>query len=159
MVFYPRVFRLFSSAIWTFKLIMNMITSTRYHIQWNGAPLSKVRPSRGVHQGDPLSPYLFIHYLEHLSRLLEEVVWDKKIHPIGFRGQIRISHLFFANDIFLFTKAKVNACQNLWSILHTFCNASSQIISTHKSRIWFSPTTPRRTKTLISSIFDVPTMT
>jgi len=75
--------------------------------------MSKVRPSRGVHQGDPLSLYLFILCLERLSRLLEEAVRDKKIHPIGFRGQIRISHLFFANDIFLFTKAKVNACQNL----------------------------------------------
>ena len=136
---------------------MNMITSTRYHIQWNGAPMSKVRPSRSVHQGDPLSLYLFILCLECLSRLLEEVVRDKKIHPIGFRGQIRISHLFFANDNFLFTKAKVNACQNLWSILHTFCNTSDQIISTHKSHIWFSPTTPRRTKTLIFGIFDIPT--
>ena len=71
--------------------------------------MSKVRPSRSVHQGDPLSLYLFILCLECLSRLLEEVVRDKKIHPIGFRGQIRISHLFFANDNFLFTKAKVNA--------------------------------------------------
>ena len=110
MVFYPGVFRLFSSAIWAFKLIMNMITSTRYHIQWNGTPLPKVRPSRGVHQGDPLSPYLFILCLERLSSLLEEAVRDKIIHPIGFRGQIRISHFFFANDLFLFTKAKVNAC-------------------------------------------------
>ena len=34
------------------KLIMNMITSTRYRIQWNGASLPEVRSSRGVRQGD-----------------------------------------------------------------------------------------------------------
>ena len=95
------------------KLIMNMIRSTKYHIQWNGVPLPEVSPSRGVRQGDPLSPYLFILCLERLSRLLEEAVRDKRVHPIGFRGQVRISHLFFADNIFLFTKAKVSNCQNL----------------------------------------------
>lgn len=91
--------------------------------------------------------------------LLEEAVRNRKIHPIGFRGQICISHLFFANDIFLFTKAKLIYCQNLRIILQKFCLSSSQIISTHKSRIWFSPTTPWRTKALIARIFDIPTMT
>ena len=88
---------------------MNMI-STRYSIQWNGFPLLEVIPSRGLRQGDPLSPYLFILCLKHLSILLEEVVRDNMIHPIVFRGQIWISHLFFADDIFLFTKAKLMDC-------------------------------------------------
>ena len=55
-------------------LIMNMISSTRFHILWNGMPLLEVVPSRGVRQGDPLSPYLFILCLERLSLKLEEVV-------------------------------------------------------------------------------------
>lgn len=88
-------------------LIMNMIASTRYQIQWNGVPHLKVIPSKGVCQGDPLSPYLFIMCLERLSILLEEAIQDKTIHPIGFRGQVQITHLFFMDDISLFTKAKV----------------------------------------------------
>lgn len=67
-------------------LIMNTISSTCYHIQWNGVPLSEVIPGRGVHQGDPLSAYLFILCLECLSILLEKAVQDKTIHPIGFKG-------------------------------------------------------------------------
>ena len=127
-------------------LIMNMISSTHFHIQWNGAPLSEVIPSREVHQGDPLSPYLFILCLERLSIMLEEVVRDRLIHPIGFRGQLCISHLFFVDDIFLFTKAKVRDCQNLSCILRKFYQCSGQIMSTHKSRIWLSPNTSWRTK-------------
>ena len=80
------------------QLIMNMLSSTGFHIMWNGTPLPAIVPSREVRQGDPLSPYLFILFLERLSTLLEVAVQDKAIHLVTFRGQIKISHLFFADD-------------------------------------------------------------
>ena len=141
------------------NLIMNMISSTCINIMWNGTPLSTIIPSRGIYQGDPISLYLFILCLERLSILQEEAVQDKTIHPVTFRGKIKISHLFFADDIFLFLKAKIIECQNLKNILQIFCKCFGQIICTQKSRLWFSPNTSRRTKELIASIFDIPTTT
>ena len=73
------------------------------------------------------------------------------------RGQIKILHLFFADDILLFSKAKIAECQNLKTILQNFCSCSGQIISTQKSHLWFSPNTARRTKELIAGIFYIPT--
>ena len=122
-------------------LIMNMISSTRFHILWNGMPLLKVVPSRGVRQGDSLSLYLFILCLERLSLKLEEAVWDKLLHPISFCGRVRLSHLFFTDDIFLFTRAKAKDCTKLSHILQEFCAASGQLVSIAKSRLWFSPNT------------------
>ena len=65
---------------------MNMLSSTRFHIMWNGTPLLAIVPSRGICQGDPSSPYLFILCLERLSILLEEAAQDRDIHPVTFRG-------------------------------------------------------------------------
>ena len=141
------------------RLIMNMISLTCFNIMWNGTPLSTIIPSGGICQGDLISPYLFILCLERLSILLEEVVRDKTIHSVNFTGQIKISHLFFADDIFLFLKAKIIECQNLKNILQIFCKCSGQIISTQKSRLSFSPNTSKQTKELIASIFDIPSTT
>ena len=68
------------------QLIMNMLSSTRFHIMWNGTPLPAIVSSKGIRQGDPLSPYLFILCLERLSILLEEAIQDRAIHPVTFRG-------------------------------------------------------------------------
>ena len=139
-------------------LIMNMISSTRFHILWNGMPLSEVVPSQVVQQGDPLSPYLFILCLERLSLKLEESVRDKLLHPISFRRQVGLLHLFFIDDIFLFTHAKAKDCTKLSHILQQFCAASRQLVSVTKSRLWFSPNTPRHCKEQVTSILGVPTM-
>ena len=107
--------------------IMNMISSTQFHILWNGSPLPKVVLSRGIRQGDPLSSYLFILCLEWLSIKLDEAVYGKLIHPINFRARVHLSHLFFTNDIFLFTKATARDCKNLCRLLLNFvsCPANS----------------------------------
>ena len=137
---------------------MNMISSTRFHILWNGSPLPEVVPSRGLRQGDPFSPYLFILCLERLSIKLNEAIRDKVIHPISFKGQVRLSHLFFVDDIFLFTRANVRDCKNLGGILLDFYEISSQLMSISKSKVWFSPRTPRRTKDQLAGILGLPTM-
>ena len=88
---------------------MNMIRSSKFNIVWNRGSLLEIIPSGGIRQGDPLSPYIFILCLEHLSIMFEEATRNRKIVPFTFRGQIHILHFFFffffLDDIFLFTRA------------------------------------------------------
>ena len=125
-------------------------------MEWDPSP-GGCAQSR-LRQGDPLSPYLFILCLERLSIKLEEAMRDKIIHPIKFRERVHLSHLFFADDIFLFTKAKPRDCRNLRNILQTFCDSSGQVISVSKLKLWFSPSTPQHVKDQVARIFGIPTI-
>ena len=56
------------------KLIMNCVRSSSLSILWNGSKLEPFTPTRGMRQGDPLSPYLFVLCMEKLSLLINQKV-------------------------------------------------------------------------------------
>ena len=62
------------------RVIMSCVTSTKVSILLNGGKLEAFNPSRGLRQGDPLSLYIFILYMEYLGYLIEkkcmEGVWN-----------------------------------------------------------------------------------
>lgn len=53
-------------------LMMECITTVSYYFLLNGEPLDIIRPTRGIRQGDPLSPYLFLLHTEGLHGLLSK---------------------------------------------------------------------------------------
>ncbi|MED6174317.1 hypothetical protein PIB30_118852 [Stylosanthes scabra] len=87
------------------RLIMNCVKAFWLSILWNGDKLDGIHPRRGLRQGDPMSPYLFVICMEMLAcfinRQVQEGVWD----PVAVsRGGPRISHLMFVDDLLLFVK-------------------------------------------------------
>jgi len=94
-------------------LVIRCISSVSYQILINGQPSKPISPERGLRQGDPFSPYLFILCADVLSGLLskEEL---KKIHGIQVaRKAPIISHLLFADDSLLFARANVVAAETI----------------------------------------------
>jgi hypothetical protein len=57
------------------KLIMMCVTSAQYAVLVNGSPCGNITPSRGIRQGDPISPYLFLICAEALSSMLYSSKW------------------------------------------------------------------------------------
>ena len=54
------------------QIIMSCISFTNISILVNGGMLDAFEPSRGIRQGDPLSPYIFILCMEYLSHLIKQ---------------------------------------------------------------------------------------
>lgn len=122
------------------EVIMSCISSVSTSILLNGGKIEPILPSKGIRQDDPLSPYLFILYMDYLGQLIHENCKENCWNPVKTsRSGPTFSHLFFANDLVLFTKANQANCDTMREVLDKFCDQSRQTINVAKSRVYFSP--------------------
>jgi hypothetical protein len=114
--------------------IMLCIETVDYFVNVNGHMVGPVVPGRGLRQGDPLSPYLFIICAEGLSALIKQAEYRGELHGAKIcKNAPIISHLMFADDCFLFFKATVTEATILKNILAVYELASGQAINLQKS--------------------------
>lgn len=118
---------------------MACVTSVSYSFLVNGSPQGKVLPSRGLRQGDPLSPFLFILCSEVLSGLCVKAKLAGSLPGIKVaRRSPSVNHLLFADDTMFFCKANLSNCSALSRILNRYESASGQSINVSKSAVTFS---------------------
>ncbi|KAK9927793.1 hypothetical protein M0R45_024959 [Rubus argutus] len=115
------------------KWIGGCLQSANFSIMINGRPRGKFSASRGLRQGDPLSPFLFTLVVDVLSRLLEKAKETKIIEGLVVgRERVEVSHLQFADDtIFLASGCEQSWC-NLLSIIECFGSMSGMKINKAK---------------------------
>lgn len=84
---------------WWVQLILKCVTSVKYHIVHGARVMGLVIPSRGLRQGDPLSPYLLILCAEGLSALIRKYENQQFIQGVQVcHNAPKINHLLFADD-------------------------------------------------------------
>lgn len=129
------------------KLLMSFISTTSTLVLFNGGNLEPFYPSRGMQQGGPLSPYIFILCMEALGKMVEEKSREKVWKPIKTsRNGIAFSHLLFVDDLMFFAKANATNCSTIRDLLDEFCSKSRQMVSETKSRVFFSPNVDKDTR-------------
>ncbi|XP_058749172.1 uncharacterized protein LOC131622119 [Vicia villosa] len=132
------LYRLGFAENWV-RWMMMCVTSVNYSVLVNADNVGPIQPGRGLRQGDPLSPYLFILITEGLSALIRGVVARGDIHGVQIcRGAPSVSHLLFTDDCFLFCRANITEVHNIMEILNLYVAASGQDINLFKFEVFFS---------------------
>ncbi|KAL6143754.1 hypothetical protein ACLB2K_054449 [Fragaria x ananassa] len=126
-------------AIEWVNLIMTTLNTVSYSFMVNGEVCGFLKPKRGIRQGDPLSPYLFILCGEGLSSLIQQFVRNQWITGMQIAPTApTLHHLLFADDSLFFSKATEEECQQYQNILYTYEIASGQRVNLQKSCVAFS---------------------
>lgn len=144
----------FSSA-WVRKF-MNCISTASFAVLINDREGSKFTTSRGLRQGCPLSPFLFIICAKGFSALIQMLVQVGEIKGLQMsRDAPTVSHLFFADDSLLFAGADLFSTVNLRNVIKTYEAASGQAVNFQKSSICFSPNVDQALVEDIKNVFGI----
>ena len=104
----------------------------------NGQPRGNIDLERGLRQGDPLSPLIFIICTKALVSLLNHVESQEKITGMRVTHACpSVFHLLFADDIIFFCKAELRECEEMMKVVKKYGQASCQCINFEKSSLLF----------------------
>ncbi|XP_021994626.1 uncharacterized protein LOC110891242 [Helianthus annuus] len=118
--------------------IMVCVSTVSYSVCVNGNVHGYFKGSRGLRQGDPLSPYLFTLVMEVLTGILHHMIRidsSFKFHNKCEKQQI--INLCFADDLFLFARGEIASARCIMKSLTDFSKMSGLVPSIQKSTVFF----------------------
>lgn len=128
-------------------MIMPCVTSANFVVKLNGGYSRRFCPSRGLRQGDPLSPYLFLFCVEGFSALLKRAQEEHELKGVSFGSTgPQVTHLLFADDSIVFLQGSAANLEKLKAILEVYEVASGQKVNMNKSSIFFGKGCPEGQK-------------
>jgi hypothetical protein len=118
--------------------IMACVTSPTYSVLINGEATDFFRSGRGLCQGYPLSPLLFILTMEGLSLILKKSIREGKVTGIKVSRLQKILHLLFVDDIIIMTKANFQEWWEIDKLISLFCKASGLLVNKTKTTVHYA---------------------
>ncbi|KAJ9536546.1 hypothetical protein OSB04_un000298 [Centaurea solstitialis] len=120
------------------KWITVMVSSPSFSIALNGESFGNFQGQRGIRQGDPLSPYLFTIIMEGFAMIFKECINEASNFQFHHGCQeLGITHLCFADDLFVFTHGDVHSVGVVKKALDVFAMRSGLSPNLQKSDIFF----------------------
>ncbi|CAN0846889.1 Putative ribonuclease H protein At1g65750 [Linum grandiflorum] len=130
--------------------IRECVSTVRFAVLFNGEPSHFFSPSRGIRQGDPLSPFLFILMTNALSFIIEKGISSHALKGIKLRPHCpTLSHCLFADDTVIFGSASVDEVDIIMGTLSEYGVLTGQEVNMQKSSMFFSANTPEELRNAI----------
>lgn len=114
------------------------ICTTSFMLGYNGMVNGYFKRRRGLRQGDPLSPYLFVIAMNCLSHMLNKAAAERKLGFHAKCSQIKLTHLSFADDLLIFIDGSIESVQCVMKVLREFEDRSGLAMSCQKTSFFAS---------------------
>jgi Reverse transcriptase (RNA-dependent DNA polymerase) len=117
-------------------LIMLCLASSKVTVQVNGKGSGYLTPTRGLQQGCPLKPYLYIIAMEFMTKRLTRAVEERRVRGMVLAPTApRLTHALYADDVVIFGEATQNEVSEVSRILMEFGKFSGLIVNPAKSTV------------------------
>ncbi|XP_013709779.2 uncharacterized protein LOC106413574 [Brassica napus] len=116
--------------------INQCLSTASFTLAINGCSSGFFKSSKGLRQGDPLSPYLFVLAMEVFTRLLTSRFENGSINYHPGTAELNISHLMFADDVMIFFDGTSNSLHGITETLDDFASWSGLYMNRHKTELF-----------------------
>ncbi|XP_060177768.1 uncharacterized protein LOC132607701 [Lycium barbarum] len=119
------------------KWVMECIKTVSYSVRINSTATMPFDAGRGIRQGDPVSPFLFVLVMDYFSRMLKQLKKNPQFKHHPRCAKMNLVHLGFADNLLLFCRGDQKSMSLLYKCFLSFSAVSSLVANKDKSSIYF----------------------
>lgn len=122
------------------NLVKECLSTSTFSILLNGSPYGSFKSSRGIRQGDPLSPALFTIFFDLMSQILNKAEGEGRIKGIKVSnvGPV-ITHLMYADDLVIYGRAHARKLLKSWNALTFSARGHDVNLAKYQGRRIYAP--------------------
>ncbi|XP_020266328.1 uncharacterized protein LOC109841800 [Asparagus officinalis] len=118
--------------------IRECLSTPSFSVLLNGSSSGFFKSNRGIRQGDPLSPYIFVLTMEFWSIGMELATISGNIQNFKTQQELQVSHILFADDMLVFCRANRSSFEGINNLLEAMALNTGLCINRKKSKLFFS---------------------